>query len=118
MATDTKWNQARQVLAKMRDDASRLGVESFKAEDHNKRIRITSPIPGVVFELETTSLLNGMWIVSIEAEQRYLFGLLYRSVFTNVLIGPAGVESDNQFGSRIEFFSQRNIRRNWCKDTA
>ena len=118
MVADAKWSQARQVLARMRDDASKLSVENFKKEDHHRRRRVSSPIPGLVFEFETSALLNGMWIVSIEAEQKYLFGLLYRSVFTNVLIGPNGVESDNQFGSRIEFFRQRTTRRSWGRNVA
>ncbi len=113
MLIDKKWNQARQVLATMRDDACKLGVENFRREDHHKRRQIPSPISGLVFELEASALLNGMWVVSIEAEQKYLFGLLYRSIFTNVLIGPNGVEGGNQFGSRIELFSRRATRRNW-----
>jgi hypothetical protein len=117
MLTDTKWIQARQVLETLKDDASKLGVESFSLEDHNQRRQIPSPISGLVIELETKLLLNGMWVVSIEAEQKYLFGLLYRSIFTNVLIGPNGVEGDNQFGSRIEFCSRRRIRRNWGRGT-
>lgn len=113
MLTDAEWSQARQVLKTMRDDAYKLGVENFKEEDHQKRRQIPSPISGLVFELETSALLNGMWVVSIEAEQKYLFGLLYRSIFTNVLIGPNGVEGDNKFGSRIELYSRRMTRRNW-----
>lgn len=113
MLTDTKWSQAKQVLATMREDASKLGVENFSEEDHQKRRQIPSPISGLVFELETSALLNGVWVVSIEAEQKYLFGLLYRSIFTNVVVGPNGVEGDHQFGSRIEFYSRRTTRRNW-----
>ena len=113
MEVGTKWNQARQILERMVDDASKLDVENFKEADHHKRRKIPSPIRGFQFELETSALLNGMWVVSIEAEQRYLFGLLYRSLFTNVLIGPNGVETSNKFGSRMELFGQRKIRRNW-----
>ena len=118
MVTDTNWRQARQVLAKMRDDARKLSVENFTEEDHHKRRQIPSPIPGLVFELESVSLLNGMWVVSIEAEQKYLCGLVYRSIFTNILIGPNGVESDDQLGSRIELSSRRATRRNWGRDGA
>ena len=116
MAAETKWSQARRILEGMADDASRLSLENFKEDDHQKRRRVPSPIPGFVFELETSALLNGMWVVSIEAEQKYLFGLLYRSMFTNVLIGPSGVESNYQFGTRTELFSQRATRRNWLRD--
>jgi hypothetical protein len=118
MKDNTKWSQARQILERMVDDSSKLGLENFNQDDHHKRRQISSPIPGLVFELETSALLNGMWVVSIEAEQKYLFGLLYRSIFTNVLIGPNGVESNNQFGSRVELFNQRAARRNWGKDAA
>lgn len=118
MTVETKWSQARRVLARIRDDVSRLGVEEFKEDDHQKRRQIASPIPGFVFELEAAYLLNGMWVISIEAERKYLFGLLYRSVFTNVLIGPKGVESNDQFGGSIEFFSTRMTRRNWGRDLA
>ncbi len=117
-SAQTKWHQARQILEGMVDDASKLSLENFKEGDHLKRRQIPSPIPGFVFELETSALLNGMWVVSIEAEQKYLFGLFYRSMFTNVLIGPSGVESDNQFGTRTELFSQRAARRNWLRDDA
>ena len=102
----------------MVDDACQLDLESFKADDHHKSRQIRSPIPGFVFEIETSTLLNGMWVVSIEAERKYLFGLYYRSIFTNVLLGPGGVESNKQFGSRTELFSQRATRRNWAREPA
>ncbi len=104
------------MLAKMRDDARKLSADKFKEEDHHKRRQIPSPIPGIVFEFESVAVLHGLWVVSIDAERKHLCGLVYRSVFTNILIGPNGAESDDQFGSRIELSGRRTTRRNWCRD--
>ena len=118
MAADTKWSQARQILEKMADDTAKLALENLRQHDHKRRRQIPSPIPGFVFELEASALLNGMWVVSIEAEKKYLFGLVYRSIFTNVLIGPNGAESNSRVGRRTELFSRRTVRRNWGREDA
>lgn len=115
---DSRWSQVKQVLTTLAEETSRLGFESFSEADHLKRRDVPSPVPGFRIEMETSALLNGMWVVSIEAERAYLFGLLYRSMVTNVMIGPNGAEFANQFAFRTETAARRRTRRNWLRARA
>ena len=111
-----RWNNVKSVLAALAEEAAQLDITSFSETDNLKRRQVPSPVPGIRIEMETSSLMNGMWVVSIEAERAYLFGLYYRSMYTNVMIGPNGAEIADRFAYRTESASKRRIRRNWLRD--
>lgn len=113
---EDKWKKAEEVLSQVQGDVSRLAVDSFQEEDHYSRKSIASPIPGFQFEVETSWMLNGSWVVTIEAERSYIFGLMYRSIFKHIVISPESREIPDRFGTRIETFHARNIRRNWGRE--
>ncbi len=107
------WKRAEQVLLQMAEDVSRLPFSSFGDEDNCKLRRVKSPLPGFRFEVDTSWMLNGSWVVCIEAERSYLLGLLYRSIYTLIEIPPGGAIVSGIVNSRLELFSTRKTRRNW-----
>ncbi|MEL7187598.1 MAG: hypothetical protein AAFN50_14380 [Pseudomonadota bacterium] len=112
------WNAAEKQLLEMQADVLQLPFNSFSMEDHCKRREIDSSLPGFRFEVEVSWMLNHSWVVTIEAERQYLFGLLYRSIFKHIVIAQDDIEIPERFGHRLETRGTRDTRRNWGREDA
>ena len=110
------WKAAKNVLLEIQADVEKLPFGGFSMDDHHKRRQIESSIPGFRFEVGVSWMLNSSWVVSIEAERRYAFGMMYRSLFKHIVIDQDDIEIPERFRSRIETRRMRATRRNWGRE--
>ncbi len=107
------WSNAKNCLIELGRDALALTHDSFDFDEHLVRKSIVSPLAGFRVESQASWMLNGTWVLVIEIERSYLFGLFYRSLHQTNEFGADGGKEAYPVRSRTEFFRTRTTRRKW-----
>lgn len=111
------WDNARDVLRLLVDEAKTNPIKSLRTEDHNRRTRLQSPLPGFLFEVHTSWMLNSSVVFEFQAERSYFFGLYFKSLYTILEVLPDGTFDENPIYTRLESCSKRQARRAWLDNS-
>jgi len=107
-----KWKQPINFLLQLGDDFASRSYESFGDKDDGRVEQITSSMPEFQFEVRINWLLNGTWVIWVEAERGYLFGRVFKSMYKIIEITADGLQEDGSIHTRIESLEMRRARRN------